>query len=651
MPLALLAVLAFLVVHSVSAAVFDPAEWEFRQDVEVPAAKVVKLALPSALIGAGQRGLADLRLADPDGNVVPFLVQHPVARRAASIAPSSTRVTLEGNSTVVLVQTGVTTPIDAATLQAGTGRFMKALLVEGSADGASWKTLRRGAPLFNEPGGPAQWQVEFEAGTWAFLRLTLDDRRTAAIPVTGVVLREAFSEPAPKDLLAGAILDRSESSAESRVVIDLTGANLPVESIEIETPEPLFRRRVQVLQREVAGEEVRETAIGSGTVFRVELEDAPGATNLFIPVGRSVDSREVVLAFANGDSPALKITGVRLHVRPSHGVFGVTKAGRHTFWTGNRLAKAPVYDVAALGSAVRGVAPANATWSALTRHAGFKPSDALKAVEALGGIIEPKQWSVRRTVTIGGPGVSQLELDLAALAGAQTGLSDIRLVNAGRQVPFLFERTSLTRPVPLKFAAAPDKKRPTVGLWKLELPADGTPLTELVATSPSPLFDRTFRLFEIVRTSRGETVRQLIAEQRWVRTPTRADTKLVFALNRRIGSRVLELETDNGDNPAVEVVSVGAIRPVVRLVFKAPATGSTELLYGNPSAVTPRYDLGLLAQEVLAASRRMASLADVGVTAVGFSFSLGSATWVLWIVLALVVIGLLAVMTRLLPKK
>ena len=632
------------------AAQLDSNDWEFRQDVDVPTAQVMKLALPSTLLGASRGGLVDLRLTDPDGTIVPFLVQHPVARTAANVIPKSSRVTLEANSTVVLVQTGTTSPINAVTLQGGTGRFLKGATVEGSIDGTTWRLLRRGAPVFNEPAGPSQMQVEFVAGEWAFLRLTLDDRRTPAIPVTGVVLHEASSEPAPKEMIKGVIVDRSESSSDNRMVLDLSAANLPVEFLEIETPEPLFRRRVEVLQREVSGEEVREIGIGAGTVYRVELDDATSVTNLLIPVGRSIGSREVVLTFANGDSPPLKVNGVRVHVRASHVVFGATKAGRHTFWTGNRLAKAPVYDVAVLGAAVRGLAQGKAEWMPLSRNASFKMPDALRLVEALGAVVDPKQWSVRRPVTLTGPGISQLELDLAALSRAQSGLADIRLFNSGRQVPFLVERTSLTRPVPIQFKTAVDAKRPTIGRWSVELPASGTPLAELVVMSPSPLFDRTFRLFEVGTTSRGEPMRQLLQEKRWVRTPAQAATKLVFDLNRRIGSRMLELETDNGDNPSVELSSMTASRPVARIVFKAPASGTTELLYGNAVAGVPRYDLGLLAQDVLSAPRQVASLADVIGADKPPGFALGSATWVLWVVLGLVVLGLLAVMTKLLPK-
>ncbi len=98
------------------AAVFDSTEWEFRHDVDVTSAKVVKLALPSALLGASQGGLVDLRLTDPDGNSVPFLVQHPLARRARMIAPKSMQVSLEAKSTVIAIATGMKSSIDGTVL-------------------------------------------------------------------------------------------------------------------------------------------------------------------------------------------------------------------------------------------------------------------------------------------------------------------------------------------------------------------------------------------------------------------------------------------------------------------------------------------------------------------------------------------------------
>jgi hypothetical protein len=89
---------------------------------------------------------------------------------------------------------------------------------------------------------------------------------------------------------------------------------------------------------------------------------------------------------------------------------------------------------------------------------------------------------------------------------------------------------------------------------------------------------------------------------------------------------------------------------VSRLLFKAPASGPVELLYGNPACAAPRYDLSLLGRELFASPKRTAEAAKTDAQSRPGGSLFQSASWILWIVLGLVVVGLLAVISRLLPK-
>jgi hypothetical protein len=627
----------------------DFAPWEFRQRFEVPSAGLVKVALTPELLGASQPGLADLRLVDPAGVEVPFLVQHPMARAAATFEPKRTETTLRDGATVVWIETGRTSPVETITLSIPTPRFLKAVTVEGSVDNRTWKSLRTGAPVFGEPAGPQQTTVEIEPAVWAFLRVALDDRRTDPVPVTGATLGEAPSGPVGTEWLPARISDQAESSGESRFVVELPAANLPVDLLEVETPEPLFRRAVRAFRRDLSDEQIVETPVGGGTLYRIELEGSGAVRQLGVPVTRPLSTREVVLAVANGDSPALRISSVRVRVRPSHLVFGATRSGSFTFRTGNPLATSPRYDVASLGAAVNALKPSDIRPAALERDPGFRPAEALAGIGALGGAVDLPKWSVRRAVTVATGAVARLELDLPALSGARPDLGDVRLVCAGKQVPFLVDRTSLSRPVPVELKPLPDAKHPSLGRWEIRLPMAGVPLRELVVTTTSPLFDRTFRLLEITQSQRGEEVRARVAEQRWVRTPESKAPRMTFSLNRVVAGAVLELETDNGDNAPVEISAATASRPVTRLLFKSPADGPVDLIYGNADAAPPRYDLGLLGRELFASTKQPAQAAEAA-TRPGGGVGWRSASWILWAVLVLVVGGLLAVISRWLPK-
>jgi len=118
----------------------------------------------------------------------------------------------------------------------------------------------------------------------------------------------------------------------------------------------------------------------------------------------------------------------------------------------------------------------------------------------------------------------------------------------------------------------------------------------------------------------------------------------------------LFLETDNGDNPAIELRDFRSYYPVMRVVFKATPDPAQPvwLYYGNLDATAPRYDLTLVAGELLKAERTAVTAGTQENLSSNASFVgqtlTGSTRYIFWGTLALVVIVLLAIMSHFLPK-
>jgi hypothetical protein len=130
----------------------------------------------------------------------------------------------------------------------------------------------------------------------------------------------------------------------------------------------------------------------------------------------------------------------------------------------------------------------------------------------------------------------------------------------------------------------------------------------------------------------------------------------VIDLAARPKSDTLFLETDNGDNPAIELRDFRGYYPVTRVVFKAAPDPSQPvwLYYDNLDATAPRYDLTLVASELLKAERSTIAAGPAEnlspkPSLVGQTLT-GSTRYIFWGALALVVIVLLAIMSRFLPK-
>jgi hypothetical protein len=248
--------------------------------------------------------------------------------------------------------------------------------------------------------------------------------------------------------------------------------------------------------------------------------------------------------------------------------------------------------------------------------------------------------------------VQELELDLEALAKSRPDYSDLRLLRGGNQIPYVLEQPALARSLTLTPEAVADPKRPTVSLWEVRLPREGLPLRSVVLTSSTSLFQRQFRIFEKVPSQDGGTGEYTLASGRWSRTPEPGvpETR-VFELPERMRTDTLWIETDNGDNPAIALGAVQIAYPVVRLVFKVADTDGFTLAYGNKEANAPSYDLGLVAGRLLTSSRSVAHLgAGAPASASRNPFAGINGGYVFWGALALVVVVLLFVVAKLLPK-
>ena len=167
------------------------------------------------------------------------------------------------------------------------------------------------------------------------------------------------------------------------------------------------------------------------------------------------------------------------------------------------------------------------------------------------------------------------------------------------------------------------------------------------------MFKRRVVLYELQKNSYGETVTNILSQADWIKTPGNATRELGLPVSSPPSTETLFLQIDNEDNAPIDLENFRAFYPVSRLWFKATDEGSIDLFYGNQNVAAPNYDLSLVAGQLLSAEKGIAkpgaeepmqatrSVSRVLDTKAGIIF---------WSVLALVVIGLLAVVSRLLPK-
>lgn len=634
----------------------NPADWRWTQSIDVKEPGLVRVPLPPATLDVLRAGLADLRLLDPAGTEVAWVQEHPmqVATSSSVRRPKSFTVSLQPQSTVVTLETDLTRPVEGITLGAGDGSFLKAVKVEASPDSRSWQLVAEGLPIYQNYQGQTRRQISFAAVTSRWLRLTLDDSRSAPVPITEVQVQELEPgrEPALERTPARIII-RDELPRETRLRLDLGFANRDTASLEISSPDPFFTRRASVRERRFERGEWSERILVSGLLYREPLPDGSAGPPAHLDIDTTVATREVVLVIENGDSPQLPVTLITVVSHPVDFIFWARTAGSYRLLAGNAECPAPRYDFAAFADRLIASRPQIATPGTLEPNPLFRPPPVAPDPFILGGSLDVSPWQYRKSVSISREGPQELELDLEIITGAQPGLGDLRLVSEGRQRPYVLEPKVSLRTLVLSPVPADDPKRPAISRWRLTLPRDGIPLRSLELVSSSPLFERDVTLLRETTGPRGEQVRSVVASAVWRRTPGTAPNTLVLALDGRPMGATLWLEIHNGDNAPPGLSRVTGSYEIGRLHFLAPVSPATTLYYGNPSASSPVYDLQLIAARVVNAP---ASVAVAGPAE--WNHARGPARlwekasggiWIFWGALAVVVACLLLVLRRVLP--
>jgi hypothetical protein len=596
------------------------AAWRYRRAV-LPADATgeggfVAIAIPPEVAERSQPGLQDLRLVGADGREVPYVLDADVPRaterrRGGRLVEAQRE---RRNLSAWTVDFGVEAAFDRLELEIDGADFSKRVSLETSPDGARWSRVEGDAWVFDRPWRGRQVHDTTlerpDALRARFVRLTIDDYRSPPVVVrsvtavlTGTLGGRRWTRDAP--------LVRLETPAgqPSRYRID-AAPGLPIERVTVAADDAAFWRDARVFG------EVRDAApvaVSPVTpIYRVRLDDADlDAERRDIDLERPTVG-SLILEIDDRDSPPL--------ARPRVTLSGVERrllmpagSGPLTLYYGNPATRRPLYDLEALRSrlAFAPTFPAGTLGPEIVnpRYAALPP---MAFLAARGAAAETSRWSVARTLTItGSDDLYTLTLAPQDLAYLRPDLADLRVVDGeGRQVPYVLEPRAVAARVRLTVAGAtPRANAPRTSAWQLAVPAPGLdtpartplPLTDLDLLFAEAFFTRPAVLLE--PDARAPHGQRPIA-QTTLRTTRREAGAPRAPLTLALGDRrvvTLGLEIADGDNAPLRLETAEAVVWVPRVTFKA-AAGSYRLLFGNPEAGAPTYDLDALRQDVLAYS-------------------------------------------------
>jgi hypothetical protein len=612
-------------------------------------------------------GLSDLRFFDASGNEVGhLLVQPPSAEpewKQAEILPIAPVETDKQKTSGFEADLGQAYAVDRLRVDGLKPPFLKRVRLEGSGDRAHWTLLAAEGTLFDLPQERLhQLDVAFTAGSFRYLRLTWDDTRSGRLPLPPAVrARMAAQAPAAPGLTAAVAFERRPNEpGSSRFRIRLPAARLPIVALDLEVGGGHVLRHASVEEARMRGGEVVPVAIGEATLRRVVHDDVAAAA-LRIPIESPAES-VVDLIVSDGDNPPLDLRRVTAVFATLPWIYLETSSGDLVARYGNATLGAPRYDLEAARDKLHIESVTDAKWAdARTRAADETTGGTPPALPTTGAPLDISEFKYIRSIPSGDAGLLVVPLDPAALAhtlGPVRQFADVRIIDSlGRQVPFLIERPSepLSIDVSIERSATIPKALATTSnarsVYRIRLPIDRLPPARLVLTTSARVFDRRIS----VAVERAPSVRrrdawiETIAGTHWVHTDQDRPTPELTLRLEPLDTNELLVVVDEGDNSPLPIGSARLLLPAYRLRLYRERGASLRLAYGRPDLAAPRYDLALLAPQVLGVTATEVSLgAEQAGPAAAAAATISPR--IFWIILALAVLVLLTMIVRLVGK-
>ncbi len=623
---------AFLAaVASVAAWAQQTAErFRYERPVSISAPGPQRLAIDVPLLSGGapftvvasgtdravaRGGLADLRFFDVAGASAGYLLLPPSPRQPAWTPGDLLAIPITQKTSGFEADLGTVADVDAIRVAGIPAPFLKRVTIQGSGDREHWTLLVAQGTLFDLPEeGLRQTELPFRAGAYRYLRATWDDTNSGRVPMpSGVEARTVTGTPPSPALTMGVAVERRPSEPRrSRYRVRLPAARLPIVALELDAPGGHVFRDAAVFESRLSGGEAAPSQLGRATLKRV-VRDGITAGALRIPVSQPSEAA-LDIVVDDGTNPPLDVTSATVVFADLPWIYLEAK-GPLVARYGNPAAAAPSYDLEAVRDSVEVTKLPDAAWG----EPRTLPEAAAVPVSApmaeTGAALDPAAFDYNRPIPDGGAGLVALALDAAALAhsrGPGARFADVRIIDSTHhQVPYVIERGDEPLVVdlaPKPLVKAPPPLDPEPGhnrsVYAVGLPYGNLPGAHISVETAARVFQRPVQLGLIRPPDRRHRAPWFDPYDLtvWAHSDHDAPAPAILLAVRAAQDTDLLLVVDDGDNGSLPIGAVRLLLPSYRLRFYRPAgAAGLTLVYGRDDIAPPRYDIALLAPQVMGA--------------------------------------------------
>jgi hypothetical protein len=450
----------------------------------------------------------------------------------------------------------------------------------------------------------------------------------------------------------------------SRYRIRLPGPHLPIVALRFDLGGGHVLRNVSVYEPRLAGTEAAPVLLGSGRLQRV-VQGALAASSLDVTIRPPIEP-QLDLVVDDGDNPPLEVQGVSAVFAEQPWIYFESSGEALVARYGARRLAAPRYDLEAVRDSLRTTID-NVMMAAWGDSQAAAPTDTAQAstysASTVGATVDASKFNYSRTLPSGDAGLVMVPFDaplLAHSAGLTGAFGDVRVINSSdQQVPYLLERvseplslaltvTKLDHP-PASVEAQPGRR----SVYRIDWPFEHLPPPRLVITTSARVFERTITVAAEREADRYHRDRWLdrLARDNWAHVDQDTPATDLTVPLPPIDSKALLVIVDEGDNMPLPLTAARLLLPAYRLRFFRERSQSLRLVYGNADLTPPRYDLTLLAPQVLGVTATEIAAGDELPPHAAASLPALVSPRLFWAALVVAVVVLLGLIVRLLKKE
>ncbi|MDP2269147.1 MAG: hypothetical protein Q8K32_00365 [Archangium sp.] len=599
-----------------------------------------RLPLPDVVLRQVDRDLADVRLFDASGKLVPFVVQRErpfeaeqrvwltqvSASRQETAADPGTPHFFEETATFALPSQRARTP--RLEFNSHVSRFVRRAVIEALTE-KGVVVARIETTLFRLPGTGERMEVWLPAleKDAQRLRVTLNGQDDGFITPTAVA---TFAERGPPETtLAWPITQSPQREGTSTVWQLEKPRGIAPMRLSVKTTTPWFNREVTV--RSASGE------LGRGRVFR-QAGSTP-VERLELPLA-AISDEHLEVRIEDEDSPMLEQLELAFVIEQPELVFVTPPSQPVTLFFGGHRTRRAHFDTS--DNEVRlpfDLAPA--PLGEPQKNPEYVPTSPLAEFRKAGAALEVAPFPLQAWVRgVSGTEVSSVTFTATHAQTMAPDFRDLRLVDGqGLQWPYVLHESTATLPVALTAASA---ELTGHSAWTFSMGGRVASLT-LLPPAGVPYFSRNATL-----SFAGEGLRPVQVWSGWLTSNPNergVRTELVLWLDGKArGEGTYTLDLDDGGDAPLNNLSLEAVVKVPQLTALL-AAGDYRAVWGVPTLRAPRYDVERVS-EVLRELRTTPHEAERAETNPAFIASTwvertgGVTRWIFWAVLALAVLVL-----------